>query len=247
MKKEVIKEENESKKVSVRKTEFQEVKTSNLVSAVLQVMAEVKGIEKNLTVGSGNFSYKGVSDKDVKKTIGDAMVKAGLIILPISVEPNTTIERWNEKTNYGEKQKQQVFTEVRTKYKLMHISGDYEIIEGFGHGVDTMDKASGKATTYGLKYALLYMFLVPTGEIDDTDKVHSEEIPVKPAQKKTIKPALKKENPNPEPKPTLTDERFTKACNTINEGKFSIERLIEEYNLSEIQLKELEEWKKSKQ
>ena len=58
----------------------------------------------------------------------------------------------------------------------MHESGEYEIISGYGHGVDTMDKAAGKATTYALKYALLYTFMTPTGRIDDTDNTHSEEI-----------------------------------------------------------------------
>jgi hypothetical protein len=243
MEKEKVKKENEKTKKNVSKTP----KPKNLVSAVLQVMNEVTGIEKNLTVGKGNFAYQGVSDKDVKKIVGDAMYRAGLIILPIGVNPETKIERWIENTQYGEKQKQQVFVEVRTKYKLMHESGESEIIEGFGHGIDSMDKASGKATTYGLKYALLYTFLIPTGEIDDTDKKHSEEIPVKP--KPVKKPVKKKpeEVNTPVPKEKLSDERFTKACNTIDEGKFSIERLIEEYDLSPEQLKELEEWKKSKE
>ena len=47
---------------------------------------------------------------------------------------------------------------------------------GYGHGVDSQDKSAGKATTYALKYALLYAFLVPTGKIDDADNTHSEEI-----------------------------------------------------------------------
>ena len=37
-----------------------------LTAAVIQVMKTVKNIEKNMTIGVGNNSYKGVSDKDVK-------------------------------------------------------------------------------------------------------------------------------------------------------------------------------------
>jgi len=226
MNKTTIKKENTEVKNTVKK-EPKQTKPKNLVSAVLQVMNEVKGIEKNLTVGSGNYSYKGVSDSDVKRIIGDAMVKAGLIILPVNIEPKMKIERWKETTNYGEKQKQQIFVELKTKYKLIHESGESEIIEGYGHGIDNMDKASGKASTYALKYTLLYTFLVPTGEIHDTDKEHSETIDIP-----------KKES--------LTDERFTKACNVIDKGEYSIERLKEDYDLTENQLKELEEWKQHK-
>lgn len=155
----------------------------NLAKAINSVMNEVKGIEKNSNVGSGSYAYKGVSDKDVKKTIGDAMSKNGLSLLPIDIDSKTTIERWTETYNGNEKQKQLVFSEVKTKYLLLHESGESVELCGYGHGTDTMDKAAGKATTYALKYALLYSFLVPTGSIDDTDKTHSEEIEVPKAEK----------------------------------------------------------------
>lgn len=149
-----------------------------LWTAIHAVMSEVKNIEKGLTVGEGKMSYKGVSDKDVKLKIGQAMEKHNLVILPIKVEPNLKIERWEEDTNYGKKPKQTVFTEVLTTYKIVHtLTGESVEIQGYGHGVDSQDKSAGKATTYALKYALLYLFMVPTGDIDDADKTHSQSLP----------------------------------------------------------------------
>jgi hypothetical protein len=148
---------------------------TNLAKAILKVMEAVKGIDKTMTIGTGNSSYKGVPDQEVKKVIGEEMKKAGLVLLPISVEPNTTFERWVENGQYGEKQKQQVFTEVKTKYLLLHESGESIELAGYGHGADSQDKGAGKATTYALKYTLLYAFLVPTGKIDDADAIHSDE------------------------------------------------------------------------
>lgn len=150
---------------------------ATLVAAVLNTMAVIKGIEKNLSVGDGNNSYKGVADQDVKKTVGDAMEQNGLTIFPIGIEETTSVESWMEKTNYGEKRKQSVFTKVVTKYLLAHESGEWIQLVGFGHGVDSQDKSAGKATTYALKYALLYTFMVPTGKIDDADNTHSDDIP----------------------------------------------------------------------
>lgn len=153
----------------------------NLIKAVIAVMNDVKGIEKSMTVGEGRMSYKGVPDKEVKKIIGSSMAKHGLCILPTGIKPTIKVERWEEADNYGKvKQKQSVFTEVVSTYLLMHESGESQEICGYGHGVDSQDKGAGKATTYALKYALLYSFLVPTGDIDDADSVHSQEHNVKP-------------------------------------------------------------------
>jgi hypothetical protein len=160
-----------------------------LALAVLSVMKEVKGIDKSMTVGSGSNSYKGVPDQEVKKIIGESMQKNGLTILPTKITPITKVERWEETVfdNYQKKdivkQKQSVFTEVTTEYLLLHESGESITISGYGHGVDSQDKGAGKATTYALKYALLYTFLVPTGKIDDADMVHSDSVSVAPKPK----------------------------------------------------------------
>lgn len=151
-----------------------------LVKAVLNVMEECEGIDKSLQVGEGRMSYKGVSDKDVKLKVGQSMRKHGLIILPTEITPITQLNRWEEEQEWNGKktikQKQSVFTEVITKYRLIHESGEEATVAGYGHGVDSQDKSAGKATTYALKYNLLYTFLVATGHIDDTDNTHSEEI-----------------------------------------------------------------------
>lgn len=150
----------------------------NLAEAILKVMEAVKGIDKSMTVGTGSSSYKGVPDKEVKEIIGREMVKNGLVMLPIGVEPSTKVDRWEETVIYNGnpqiKQKQSILTEVKTRYLLLHTSGESQIIEGYGQGVDNQDKGAGKATTYALKYALLYTFLVPTGKIDDSDREHSD-------------------------------------------------------------------------
>lgn len=164
-----------------------------LAKAIISVMNEVAGIEKSLTVGTGNSSYKGVSDKDVKRIIGNAMAKHGLCILPLDINAKSQVDRWEEVDQYSKsvpkdmKTKQSVFVEVETKYLLLHTSGESQVIAGYGHGVDSQDKSAGKATTYALKNALLYTFMIPTGDIDDTDITHSNDhdIPKKTVQKPT--------------------------------------------------------------
>jgi hypothetical protein len=160
-----------------------------LTKAVLKAMQEIDNVEKLLDVGTGNSSYKGVSDKDVKQQVRKIMIANGLVILPTSVEPKTTVSEWDEDGQYGKKHRVQVLTEVTTKYLLAHTSGESIEVCGYGHGVDSQDKSAGKATTYALKNLLLYSFLIPTGEIDDTDTDHSDNLPQRPAAATVTKPA----------------------------------------------------------
>ena len=147
--------------------------------AILAVMNDVKSIDKTMDVGTGGSSYKGVSDKVVKEVLQPALVKHGLVIAPTEVLGRSHTDRWEETYNGNVKQKQSTFTEVQTKYLLIHQeSGESIELAGFGHGVDSQDKGAGKATTYALKYALLYTFLIPTGKIDDADTEHSEDMDV---------------------------------------------------------------------
>lgn len=179
-----------------------------ITKATIAVMEAVKGIEKNLTVGSGNSSYQGVADRDVKKIIGEEMVKNGLAIFPVGVEDETRVDSWDETSQYGTKRKQSVFTKVKTTYLLTHTSGEFITIQGFGHGVDSQDKSAGKATTYALKYALLYAFMVPTGKIDDADNTHSDEHQ-QPQQQ-------------PQPERWMTEKEYNSYMKRILDGEAGI-------------------------
>ena len=156
----------------------------NLALAVIAVMKEVKGMEKNSRVGTGQNSYDGTKYNDVAEVFNNALEKAELCIMPIDIEESTEISQWQEVDQWSKevpkpmKQKQSVFTKVKTKYLLLHSSGESQVIAGYGHGVDPQDKGAGKATTYAMKNALLYAFLTPVGKMQDTDTTHTDDIPV---------------------------------------------------------------------
>lgn len=178
----------------------------NIAKAIIAVMQEVKGMEKNSRVGSGNAAYDGTKYKDVAERFNEAMAKNELCIIPIDIDEDTKIERWEEENTWNGKTsikvKQSVFTKVKTKYLLLHSSGESIEIKGYGHGVDPQDKSAGKATTYALKNALLYTFLTPVGKMDDTDTTHSNDIRI------------------PEKKPTLSigSENYNKVLSAMVKG-----------------------------
>lgn len=159
----------------------------NISKAIIKVMEEVEWVAKWMTVWVGNNSYKWVSDKDVKLKLRGAMIKNGLSILPTCVNSKIQIDRWEEVDQYSKstpkdmKTKQSIFTEVDTKYILLHTSGETIELAWYGHWIDTQDKGAWKATTYALKNTLLNMFLIPTWV--DTDDTHSDDIEVPKKQK----------------------------------------------------------------
>lgn len=161
--------------------------TKLIAQAIIDVMNDVSGVAKSMTVGTGSNAYKWVSDKDVKILMRESMAKHWLSILPIGINPKIQIDRWEEVDTYSKtgamKTKQSIFTEVETKYLLLHTSGESIELAGYGQGVDTQDKGAGKATTYALKNTLLNMFLCPTGI--DTDNTHSDDYDV-PAKQKPL-------------------------------------------------------------
>ncbi len=164
--------------------------------AIQAVMKEINGVDKSMVVGKWTSSaYKWVSDKDVRQLLRDAMVKNWLSILPTDVQSKIQVDRWEEADTYNKqppypmKSKQSIFTEVTTKYILLHTSGESIEVAWYWQGVDTQDKGAGKATTYALKNTLLNMFLIPTGV--DTDNTHSDEydVPKKVGTKKVDTPS----------------------------------------------------------
>jgi len=199
-----------------------------LAKAVIKVMQEVKGMEKRASIGSGKNSYNGTKDSDVKEVFNKALSDNGLCIMPINIEEETKVDRWEEVDPWSKstpkdmKSKQSVFTKVKVKYLLLHTSGESIELMGYGHGVDTQDKGAGKATTYALKNCLLYTFLTPVGKIEDADVTHSDDVEPPQKEKQLIKD-------------------FEAARKAVESGEVTIERMLSKYRIPAGELKILKE------
>lgn len=200
----------------------------NIIKAVVQATKEIQaagGVEKNSEVGSGSNAYKGIKDADVKKIVGRAMVNNGLAIFPIHVDEELRIERWEAKDYRGNPtMKQQVFSSISAKYLLCHESGESIELSGRGHGIDSQDKAIGKAETYSLKYVLLHTFLVESDKIDDTDTSHSDDIKTPPRQTQPVKG-----------KPKITAGKLLSVILWAKKKNLTLNTIADYYTFSESQ------------
>lgn len=149
-------------------------KEMNLFQRMNAITSEMKTVSKNLEVdmGSGK-TYSAVGERDVLDTVKPLEAKFGIYSYPMHreiIESKVMVTTGK----YGEKQQQ--FLRLSVTYRFVNIDNPSETIDiiSYGDGVDTQDKAPGKAMTYADKYALLKAYKVATGE--DTDQTPSEEL-----------------------------------------------------------------------
>jgi hypothetical protein len=140
----------------------------NIYQKISEVMKSIEYLTKDDKVEFGNTKYKAISEEKVTGAVRKELINQGIVIIPISQECTVTeLIRTEKSVNQR--------ADVHTKYKIQNIDdvNDYIEVESNGSGVDTQDKAVGKAMTYAYKYMLLRTFAIPTGE--DPDKISSAE------------------------------------------------------------------------
>lgn len=143
----------------------------NIFQRMQKITAEVSTVAKNLEVGFGSSKYKAVSEADILRAVKPIEEKYGVYSYPYDREivESGTMEREgrNGKTI-------QLYLRVKTVYRFVSVDDptSYLDIVSYGDGVDTQDKAPGKAMTYSDKYALMKAYKIQTG--DDPDQYASE-------------------------------------------------------------------------
>ena len=159
----------------------------NIFKRLSAITAEITAVAKNLNVGWGKSSYKAVGEADVLAAVKPIEAKYGVYSYPYSREIIESAVLTSAKAD-GTESKQQ-FLRVKTVYRFVNVDNpaDYIDITTYGDGVDSQDKAPGKAMTYGDKYALLKAYKIITG--DDPDQTASAPLngkEQKPVQRQTI-------------------------------------------------------------
>ena len=149
----------------------------NIYQKIQAVAEEVRNVEKNLNIGTGQSSYKAVADIDVLMKVKEAEKKFGLVSIPVKQELvkseilRTVGQGGYEKINYVDV--------VKMTLRIINIENPDETVEveSFGRGLDAGDKGFGKASTYARKYALLNAYKIATGQDPDEQKSEQQVAP----------------------------------------------------------------------
>ena len=144
----------------------------NIYEKLSAITSEIKKVAKNLEVGVGQSQYKAVGEADVLEPVKELEEKYKVYSYPFSREIVDSSILQTEKEYNGKVTKgNQIFMRLRTVYRFVNIEKPEEYVDvpTYGDGVDSQDKAPGKAMTYGDKYALMKAYKIITGEDPDQD------------------------------------------------------------------------------
>lgn len=172
----------------------------NIYEKMSAITSELKTIQKNLTIkASQTSSYKAVGEVDILDAVKPLEKKYGIYSYPANRKileshliDNSTIFKDSKTGNETVTKKTAYMSRIETTYRFVNIENPEEYIDvtSFSEGIDTSDKGSGKAMSYGDKYALMKAYKISTGddvppaipvisqfevlEIQDIFKAHTE-------------------------------------------------------------------------
>ena len=201
----------------------------NIYQKMSAITNELRTVAKNLNVEiAKGKSYKAVSEKDVLDAIKPLEEKYGIYSYPIDSEitDRDILVKENE-YNGNITRTNTLFMRLERTYRFINIdkSDEYIDIKSYGDGLDTGDKAPGKAMTYADKYALMKAYKITTG--DDSD---AESSPEKGYSKVEEKPkAEPKKTTTEPPKPVETPKTEDELMSL--EDKTAISNMIAENGL----------------
>lgn len=127
----------------------------NIAQRINAAMADVDYIQKQKKQG---MKYSIVSHDAVTAKVRPILQKYGVVYYPRDMH----VEQSGNRT-------QATFS---VRFENIDDRSDYIDVATFGYGVDEQDKGPGKAMSYGVKYALLKVLGLETG--DDPDEVQDK-------------------------------------------------------------------------
>jgi len=188
-----------------------------IYKALAAVNKSIKAIGKDRTNQQQGFKFRGIDD--VMNELHSLFAANEIIILQTVNEVNVT-ERTNQRGTAL------FYVRINVTYHFTHSDGSMADVTVTGEAMDSGDKATTKALSIALKYALLQMFLIPTEDEKDPD-----------AQTHEVKAQL--------PKPVVeTTPEFQKAMEMI-ETCDSIDRLKQIWETFQV-FQKYETFKKAK-
>lgn len=136
--------------------------TPLIYKKIIEVMADINAIGKDRRNQQQGFQFRGIDD--VMNELHGSLAKCGVFVLPTVLEETRT----TGKTKSGG---DMFYTRLKINFRFYAEDGSHVDAVVIGEAMDTGDKASNKALSIGLKYAMLQVFCIPTEDEKDPDAV----------------------------------------------------------------------------
>lgn len=147
-----------------------------IAAAIVAAMAAVDKVGKHGKNEDQNFKYRKYDH--ILSVAHDALVTAGLVILPSVAEMR---QRTQEVTTKAQYQRTVTTTVVAVDYRLMCAEDGSEVTVRFwGEASDYGDKSLGKACSYAEKMMLIEVLKIPvdSDDLDPDQHSHADDAPI---------------------------------------------------------------------
>lgn len=146
--------------------------SKSIGEALAAVMEEVSAIGKNRRNTQQSYSFRGIDD--FANMLHPVLAKHGVVLRP-RVHSSTYLDSYSTKNGAN-----MFRVTVTLDVGFVAPDGSEHVVRTVGEGADTGDKATNKAMSAALKYALLMTFLVPTEEreLRDSEEDSHEAMPM---------------------------------------------------------------------
>lgn len=146
-------------------------KTALIFENLIAIMNDVDAISKNKKNTQQNYNFRGIDD--MYNALHPLFAKHGVFI---TSEVINGIREERQTKNGGAL----IYSVIDVKFTFYAKDGTSVSSTIKGEGMDSGDKATNKAISTALKYALMQMFMIPTEEKLDTEYANPD-----PVSKKT--------------------------------------------------------------
>ena len=157
-----------------------DTKQLNIYQKLSKITEEMETLEKDLTIPTGkSSSYKAVGEKNVLDAVKPLEIKYGVYSYAYDrqvIDSGEIVSTKKDYQNNSTYESKQLYLRLETTYRFVNVDNPQEFIDikSYGDGIDSGDKATGKAMTYADKYALLKAYKISTG--DDPDQEGSGDL-----------------------------------------------------------------------
>lgn len=132
----------------------------NIYQAITDIMSEGYAITKDKRNAQQGFRYRGIDD--VLNTFQPLLAKHHVFVVPEVLD-----QQCQERTTG--KDGSLLYSLLRMRYTFYAEDGSCVSAVVVGEGMDSGDKASNKAMSVAMKYAMFQVFCIPTEEMQDPD------------------------------------------------------------------------------
>lgn len=135
-----------------------------------RVMNDIGGIAKTRKNEQQKYSFRGI--EDFYLAAHPALIAHGVFCAPTVLERE--MYRFEKTNEYG-KVTTWCHVALKVEHRFYAPDGSYVSVTTWGEGLDNSDKASNKAMSGAMKYALIELFCVPTQDVEDSDRTTPEQ------------------------------------------------------------------------